>query len=133
MYSPFAQAKRLLRLSLLMLLVLGLMIKPVLSGLSDTHALEHASVLEFHADHHDHGHSHDHDDVQIDMSGDDSDEDHALGMHALMHQASAQPGAEWAPRFDWPLMIYYAEELGDVPYRGITKSPPTTPFRPPIA
>ncbi|HEY1137034.1 MAG TPA: hypothetical protein VGE64_06045 [Xanthomonadaceae bacterium] len=130
MRSHLSQAKRLLRASLLALLVLGLMIRPVLSGLSETHAAEHAMAIGEHAD--DHGHPHDH--APNSHADDDAaDEDHTSGTHGLMHQPGGHTTLELAVEISVPPAPRHALLLPDLARTGLPQQPPSTPFRPPIA
>jgi uncharacterized protein involved in copper resistance len=130
MRSHLARIKPLLRASLLALLVLGLMIRPVLSGLSETHAAEHAMAIDEHADGHGHPHNHapaPHGD------GDAPDEDHTSGIHGLMHQPGGHTTLELAVEIRVPPAPRHALLLPDLARTGLPQQPPSNPFRPPIA
>lgn len=129
MRSHLAQVKRLLRASLLALLVLGLMIRPVLSGLSETHAAEHAMAIWEHAD--GHGHPHDH---TPDPHADDHtpSEDHASGTHGLMHQPGGHSTLELTVGIEVPPASRHTQSLPNPARPGLPQQAPSNPFRPPI-
>lgn len=75
----------LLRTALLVMLALGVMIKPVLAGVSDLHqVMDHAPLPS-----EDHGHDHDPDQEGHDHGEPDQHPKHAQGAHGLMHQTDA--------------------------------------------
>lgn len=119
------QLSCLMRASLLVLLALGLLTKPVLSAVSEIHTLAHPELIT--AD--DHGHSHD---VQTD--DDERKADHTQGSHGLMHQAG--PGGAFdhsTARLDVPMAAPYAALLPAANPRPRSSARLTSPFRPPIA
>lgn len=131
MRTHLAQARRLLRASVLALLVLGLMIRPVLSGLSDTHSAEHAMAMDEHAD--GHGHPHDHaPDLHTDEGA--PDEDHASWTHGLMHQPGGHTTVELTAGIEVPPAAPRDMQImPNLTRSGLPQQPPSTPFRPPIA
>lgn len=136
MRSHFAQGIRLLRASLLVLLVLGLMIRPVLTGLSEGHAAEHAMSVDLHEeehqdDHHD-DHAHPHDQVPH-ADGDAPGNDHASGTHGLMHQPGGHTTLELTAAIEVPPAPRHGQALPNLARPGLPKQPPSNPFRPPIA
>jgi hypothetical protein len=124
---------RLFRTALLVLLALGVVVKPTLAALGELHDAEHAVQASSHG--HDHGHTHGHEgdpspDPRLPPAG---DPDHAQGTHGLLHVLStvslALPDAVVrlapAPTAALPLPDIEAPRLpGDAP---------SLPFRPPIA
>jgi hypothetical protein len=118
-----ARVLRFLRLGALMLLVLGLLVRPVVDLVGGLHAAEHAVQAAAVADH---GHAHPGEEPA-------GDPDHTRGSHGLMHQAEC--GATVAPWPAWTLALGLPPSataaLPDViaPRLGV----PATPFRPPIA
>lgn len=128
-----------LRASLLALLVLGLIIKPVLSQISDLHSVEHAALAmaSEHDGDHDHGHEHHHDHDHGAPEGSpkaDPDEERGKGAHGLMHQvgvggasldiASSLLVVPVIP----PTTVLPMPKTSSVPLQNLA-----TPFRPPIA
>lgn len=122
---------RLFRTVLLVLLALGVVVKPTLAALGELHDAEHAVQAIAHGHYHDHDHGHD---------GDPSphppqpgDLDHAQGAHGLLHVLSTVSVAlpdtiarlAAAPTAALPLPDIEAPRLpGDAP---------SLPFRPSIA
>lgn len=80
MSGPATPLTTLLRASLLVLLVLGMLVKPVLNHVGELHAVEHAALAVC-----DHGH----DGSDHDCTDSGPDTDHAQGAHSLMHSADA--------------------------------------------
>ncbi len=131
-----------LRVGLLTLLVLGLMIRPVLSGLSDMHAADHAIAADAQGTDHGHGHDDNHSD---DHSGDHrhdpapqpddggTGEDHASGLHGLMHQAGGWTSAELAYDLQIPPALHRDAGPPNPAGSGQPQQSPFHPFRPPIA
>lgn len=114
-----------LRTSLLVLLALGLLTKPVLTAISEIHTLAHPELIA--AD--DHGHSHD---VQTD--DDERKADHTQGSHGLMHQAGAGGAFDHSTaRLDLPMAVPNASLLPAANPRPPSQARLTSPFRPPIA
>ncbi|NJL18366.1 MAG: hypothetical protein HC938_15570 [Nitrospira sp.] len=130
MRSHLARIKRLLRNGAFAILVLGLMIKPVLSELSRFHAAEHAMEMDEHADSHGHPHGH-----AQDPHPDDSapTEDHGSLAHGLMHQPGGHTTLELAVEIRVPPAPRHALLLPDLARTGLPQQPPSNPFRPPIA
>jgi hypothetical protein len=143
MRSHLAQAKRFLRASLLALLVLGLIVQPMLTRLSETHEAEHALGLDEHRDGHGHPHddphNHPHDLAQHPHqdegapSEDAPGEDHTSGIHGLMHQPGGYSTLEWIVGIAIPPAPRHVQSPPDRVRCGLPRQPPSTPFRPPIA
>jgi hypothetical protein len=127
MLPPATTHLNFLRASLLVLLVLGLVVKPVLNQIGELHSIEHTVLAD--ADGHGHGHGHDHDGDQDDEPG----QDHTAGAHGLMHQANLGASSDALP----PLAIQQLESFSlALPIPDCTSAPrqfAATPFRPPIA
>lgn len=125
MRSAAALATHLLRATLLALLVIGLLVRPVLNQLSDLHAVEHA--MQDYADAQAHGHAHP--DLDFDHA---PDADHAHGAHVLMHSgdgnASTSPGIVPVVLASLPLTL----PLPDPHLDAEPAFPPVSVFRPPI-
>lgn len=136
----------LLRASLLVLLVVGVIVRPMLNQISELHSVEHAVLADVAAHGHDHdGHGHDHPaEHPGDQPGDDlgdrspdqlpcTDLDHAKGAHGLMHQADTGPSASLA---GLPAQFGHPMRAGKLlmPAAGpLPPQIPSSPFRPPIA
>ena len=123
--SNFPCLSRLLRASVLALLVLGLMIKPVLSQISELHAAEHAVAADVHG--HDHGAD------STDDGGDPEQDDHTSGAHCLMHQVGGSTTLTGLAASMFVPMIY--ARMPDLPIPDAISVPhdvPSSPFRPPI-
>jgi ABC-type nickel/cobalt efflux system permease component RcnA len=119
-----ATAMTALRASLLLLLVLGLVVRPVLNHVGELHGIEHAATAAA-----EHGHDHPGDDAH----GADHDSDHAKGTHGLLHQADAGAANGILIAF-WVSALYLPKT--QVPALESLAEPrrlPSTPFRPPIA
>lgn len=115
----------LLRTSLLVLLALGLLTKPVLTAISGVHSVAHPEIAAVDG----HGHSHD-----IQQDGEDPMEDHAQGSHGLMHQTGAGGAFDHGTaRLDLPTAVQVASLLPPANQRPPSKARLTSPFRPPIA
>lgn len=128
MFAPAARLGRLLHTSLLVLLVLGAMVRPMLNQISELHSTEHAVLAD--ADGHTHEHGQDHDPGDHDPS---TDPDHTKGTHGLLHHADSHASAGF-----WTAWTHPASPPRDallLPAR--TSFVPslrlTSPFRPPIA
>lgn len=131
--------RALFRASLLVLLVVGVIVRPVLNQISELHAVEHAALAAAAGDGHGNGeHGHDDDHAHDDGSHpalDDSqgqEAGHTDGAHGLMHQADTGPSASLAgliPQFghSMPAPRLLAPASGPLP-----PQIPSTPFRPPI-
>jgi ABC-type nickel/cobalt efflux system permease component RcnA len=127
-----------LRASLLALLVLGLIIRPVLTQISDLHSMEHAAfaMANEHDSDDDHGHEHHHDQDHGVPEGSpkgDPNEDHGKGAHGLMHQPSVG-GASLDIACNLlvvpvipPMAVLPMPMTSPVPLQNLA-----TPFRPPI-
>ncbi len=139
MHSHSSRLFRLLRASMLVMLVLGLMIGPVLSQLGDLHAVEHSFASTADAHGHDHrddeggrGHRHDHSANDTDVDG--KGKDHSAGAHALMHQSGiATTLTGLTPALTVPTAFGRMPDLPLPSSARIPRQNLTTPFRPPIA
>lgn len=112
-----------LRTSFLVLLMLGVVVRPMLNQLSALHGVEHAAL----AGANDHGHDHSDDGAPT------PDPDHATGAHGLMHQADTGSSANIWTAWVSPPVIPAASKL---PLADLDSTRPqklTSPFRPPIA
>ncbi|HBK47414.1 MAG TPA: hypothetical protein DDZ67_13470 [Xanthomonadaceae bacterium] len=112
---------RLLRASLLALLVLGVMVRPVLNQVGELHQIEHmaAEVAE-------HGHAHPGQDAP------DPAPDHMKGAHGLMHQTDAGFSADVWPIWNLPSAVLPESVLPMAKLAAVPLQRLTTPFRPPI-
>lgn len=126
----------LLRASLLVLLVVGVIVRPMLNQISELHSFEHAALADVNAHGHDHdGHGHDHAADHSDPAPDQppcTDPDHAKGAHGLMHQADTGPSASLA---GLPVQFGHPMRAGKLlmPAAGpLPPQIPSSPFRPPI-
>jgi hypothetical protein len=112
-----------LRASLLLLLVLGLVVRPVLNHVGALHGMEHTAeaVAE-------HGHAH-----LGDAHEADHDSDHAKGSHGLFHQADA--GASFGILAAVKVPVVYLPASQELQSQFVTelRQLPSNPFRPPIA
>jgi hypothetical protein len=126
---PLRRHRRLLRATLLVLLALGMVVKPTLGALSELHDMEHAAAIA----HSDDGHGHAHpEDPGHEHGGDESDPDHATGAHGLMHQG-ASPSIALPDAMMSVSRQASSERLPDSgPFR-LPGDAPNLPFRPPIA
>ncbi len=124
MLSFAARLSKLLRTSLLALLVLGLAVNPALAFVGELHGADHALLVEADGHHHDDAGLHD------DAPG----SDHTDGTHGLLHQSSsggaftdcvaviALPAAAFGP------VVFALPATTSAPLQHLTG-----PFRPPIA
>ncbi|MGH8028768.1 MAG: hypothetical protein ACREO3_02420 [Arenimonas sp.] len=111
-----------LRQAFLTMLVLGLIIRPTLIVLCDAHAADHTLASHPH-------HSHSHDDGALD----DSEDEHAHGVHGLMHAGAFGGAADMAVSFELPSVMAPAIIL-PMPTAPIRpRHHAAGPFRPPIA
>lgn len=130
MHSRLTQAERLLRASFLALLMLGLLVGPLLSKLSEIHAVEHGMAIGPLAD--GHGHSHD-DAADPHTDGSAPEDDHTDGAHGLMHQSGGQTTFALAAEIGIPCAPRRTESPPNLTRSGLPQQPPSNPFRPPIA
>jgi len=136
MFARLRQS-RLFRTALLVLLALGMVVKPTLAALGELHDAEHAA----HAVAHGHGHDHDHG-RQHGPDGDPGpnphspapeDPDHVLGAHGLLHtQGSVSLALSDIPIRLVPVAAP-ALPLPDLDAPRLPGDAPSVPFRPPIA
>lgn len=122
-HRPNRHLPSILRASFLALLVLGVMIRPMISQVGALHAAEHVTLVSVD----DHGHDHPGDRDQT------PDPDHSKGAHGLMHQADTGSSANiWTtcvPSIGTP-------PASRLPQADLASTRPqllTSPFRPPIA
>ena len=129
MRPHLSRLSRLLRTSVLALLVLGLMIKSVLAQLSELHAAEHAMAVTADAHGHGHGFAGDSDEGLILILG-----GHTIGAHGLMHQSDGSTTLTGLVLSMSVPMVYV--RMPDLPIPdtiGVPHEVPSSPFRPPIA
>lgn len=115
--------RTILRTSFLVLLMLGVMIRPMINQFSALHDVEHATLTGAN----DHGHDHP---DELDPT---PDPDHATGAHGLMHQADTGSSANiWTTWIAPPVMPVASNvTLSDLASTMAQRL--TSPFRPPIA
>lgn len=124
---------RLFRTALLVLLALGMVVKPTLAALGELHDAEHAAHAVAHS--HDHGHHHGPDgDPETDPHlPAPSDPDHVLGAHGLLHmQCTVSVALSDIPSRLVPIAAP-ALPLPDLETPRLPGDAPSLPFRPPIA
>lgn len=117
----------LFRISMLIMLMAGIVGRPVLNQIAQLHAIEHAAQVA-------QAHGHVHCDARCDtaMTEPQSDPDHMQGGHGFMHQADLNASSSLLPSFVVrlatlaPVMIP-SLSLGETPQPRIG-----SPFRPPI-
>ena len=125
---PAVTSLNFLRASLLVLLVLGLVIKPVLNQIGELHSIEHAALAD--ADGHGHEHGHDHEDGGQD---DEPGQDHTKGAHGLMHQANLGASSDALPVLAIQPLPSFSLALPIPDCSAAPRQFAATPFRPPIA
>lgn len=76
MTAILARHRRLIRLSIFMLMLLSVLVRPIVIQQGELHAAEHDIAAAL-----DHGHSH------ASGNGDNVDPKHASGVHSVLHQA----------------------------------------------
>lgn len=111
-----APSMRLLRATMLALLVLGIMVRPVLGVIGELHVIEHASLAS-----------------GTDSQGNGLDPDHALGVHGLLHQGCGNADSTLPASLDLtalPLAPAVLPFPATAPPGGAYVD---LPFRPPIA
>lgn len=107
---------RLLRATMLALLVLGTMVRPVLGVISELHTIEHAALAS-----------------GTDSQGNGLDPDHTLGVHGLLHHScgSTDSTLPASPSLTaLPPATAVLPRLTTIPPRGAYID---LPFRPPTA
>lgn len=118
-----ARAKSVLHVSMLLLLVLGVLVRPALNFVGEIHGAAHAAEV---ASEHGHGHPGDGHDA-------DHDQDHASGTHLLMHQADSGSSSGLLTSFRLPPVVVAASpRLQWTPVSSLPQRL-SSPFRPPIA
>lgn len=118
-----ARAKNVLHLSMLLLLVLGVFVRPMLNFVGEIHGTTHAAVA---AAEHGHGHPDDARDA-------DHDQDHASGSHLLLHQADSASSSGILMSFRLPpIEVAASQSLQWTPVPSLPQRL-SSPFRPPIA
>jgi len=111
------------RTSFLVLLMLGVMVRPMLNQLSTLHDVEHATL----AGANDHGHD------QPDNRAPTPDPDHFTGAHGLMHQVDTGSSANiWTAWVSSPV-VPAASKLPVVDFPSTRPPQLASLFRPPIA
>lgn len=123
MPQVYRHLRTLLRTSFLVLLMLGVMIRPMISQFSALHDVEHATLAGTN------GHGHDHPDDRDPTP----DPDNATGAHGLMHQADTGPSANIWTAWLVPQLIPAASDLSLADLASTRPHRVTSPFRPPIA
>lgn len=126
MHGRLPRLFALLRMSMLVLLMLGVVGRPLLNEIAKLHAIEHAALTA-------ESHGHAHDDPTLPDPDSDPDPDHSQGGHALMHQADFSASSNLPPSIATriampPSIAVPVLQLGEFPQR-----PAGSPFRPPIA
>lgn len=111
-----------LRTSMLVLLALGLLVKPVVTAISEIHTANHPELAT-------RGHPHEHGSEHQDDRG----ADHAQGAHGLMHQATGGAFDQASARFELPAAAGADVLLPTADHRPGSQLRLTSPFRPPIA
>lgn len=118
-----SRLRTILRTSFLVLLMLGVMVRPMINQLGALHDVEHATL----AGTHDHGHDH------PDDRDPTPDPDHSAGAHGLMHQADTSSSANiWTAWIALPVVPASSK----LPLADLASTRPqrlASPFRPPIA
>lgn len=118
-----ARAKSVLHLSMLLLLALGVLVRPALNLMGEVHGAAHAAAV---AAEHGHGHPGDGHDA-------DHDQDHASGTHLLMHQADSGSSSGLPTSFRLPpVEVAASQHLQWTPVSSLPQRL-SSPFRPPIA
>ena len=119
----YPHLRTILRTGFLVLLMLGVMVRPMINQLSALHDVEHATL----AGANDHGHDH------PDDRNATPDPDHSAGAHGLMHQADTSSSANiWTAWIALPVVPASSK----LPLADLASTRPqqlTSPFRPPIA
>lgn len=119
----YPHLRTILRTSFLVLLMLGVMVRPMINQLSALHDVDHATL----AGANDHGHDH------PDDSNPTTDPDHATGAHGLMHQADTGTSANIWTAWVAPPVIPVDAKLPMADLASTRPQQLTSPFRPPIA
>jgi len=118
-----ARTKRFLHSSLLLLLVLGVFVRPMLNVVGEIHDIEHAAAVAA-----EHGHAH-----ADDGHDADHDPDHVKGSHGLLHQADpASSAGILSLAWFQSEPVTSTRVLVPVPAAPLTQRL-SSPFRPPIA
>lgn len=123
MSAPSTSILMFLRLSLLALLVLGQLARPLMEQIGEVHAAGHAVLAAGDVDHsHDHP---DHDPAK--------DPDHTKGIHGLMHQGDAGPSAALWPTWGFATTLPPPASPPMAVTTALRPQVPNSLFRPPIA
>lgn len=110
---------RLLRTFMVGLLMLGIVAKPVMSVICETHELSHLIAASGHVD---------------SAAEARSDSDHASGAHQFVHAGDTTPAyIEPLAMLSVPALAYAADAPAPVDDVAPVARRPDTPFRPPIA
>jgi hypothetical protein len=111
----------LLAKAVLLLLAIAVLVQPVLAGVGELHAVEHGT-------HEATAHDDDH------APHEEDDPAHALGAHALLHQAASAGASDVFPcALPMPAFLLLTVDLPGADVLGAPKAVITLPFRPPIA
>lgn len=118
-----ARVKTVLHSSMLLLLMLGVLVRPMLNFVGEIHGTTHAAMA---AAEHGHGHPGDAHDA-------DHDQDHVSGSHLLLHQADSGSSSGLPTSFRLPPIEVAASQ--HLPWTPVSSLPQrlSSPFRPPIA
>lgn len=119
----YPHLRTLLRTSFLVLLMLGVMVRPMINQFSALHDVEHVTLTGAN------GHGHDH----PDDPNPTPDPDHTTGAHGLMHQADTGSSANIWTAWVAPSVIPAASNLPLSDFASTRLQQLTSPFRPPIA
>ncbi len=112
-----------LRASLLAFLVLGLVINPSLTFVSELHGADHAVATQADGHHHDNAGLHD----------GAPDSDHTEGTHGLLHQSSGGAFSDSVAVITLPAVVYALVMVALPTPLTVALQHLTGPFRPPIA
>ena len=125
------QLRQLFCTSLLVLMALGLLTRPVVSATSEMHPVAHPELAAYGADEHSHGESAE--DADAGRTSEDGQPEHTDGLHGLMHQASGGAFDRGIAALEVPivsgrhLLVPAVSDTARIPERL------SSPFRPPIA
>lgn len=125
------QLRQLLCTSLLVLMAVSLLTRPVVSAISEIHAAAHPELAAHGAGEHSHGDAAD--DADAGRTSDEGQPEHTDGLHGLMHQASGGAFDRGVAALEVPtvsgrhLLVPAVGNIARIPERL------SSPFRPPIA
>lgn len=108
--------------TVLLLLAIAMLVQPVLAGVGELHVVEHGTheaTAHGDADHAPH---------------EEDDPAHALGAHALLHQAASAGASDvFSSALPVPTLLLLTVDLPSADVFGPPKTVIGSPFRPPIA